>query len=334
MLTISDWRDVGPEAAMAMVDAEAERWRIELAWHVRDAWKSIESARVAGTLRGLVASNAAGETVGWTCFMLHHRSLQVAMLVATSPAVTAALIDGIATTREFESAALCAVCVRDGAPGLDAALAQRGFATVTYRYMQRPLGRRGAAREGLFGQAAAGQLGIGVTGRAWRLDDLDETVALCSSAYPDTRQDIRAFAPLGSEEEWRDYIMSLVMGPGCGLLVSAASLVAEGPDGGLDGVLLTTDLGVGTGHIAQVAVDPHRQGTGIGSALVVRAVGVLEELGFSRATLLVSAENFRAGRVYERLGFDDRSSFVVAVNPQPRRFSRLALASGGASTRL
>ena len=52
-----------------------------------------------------------------------------------------------------------------------------------------------------------------------------------------------------------------------------------------------------------------------------------------RATLLVSAANSRALALYETEGFQPRASFVAARRYQPRRFTSVALATGGVSTR-
>jgi ribosomal protein S18 acetylase RimI-like enzyme len=88
---------------------------------------------------------------------------------------------------------------------------------------------------------------------------------------------------------------------------------------------------MGTGHIAQVAVDPGMQGRGVGARLVTGAMAAFAAGGFSRVTLLVSEENHRAVGLYTGLGFRNRASFVVALNRQPRRLSRVAPAVGGAN---
>ena len=322
MFTIQDWRSANAKLVAAALHTETGRWRSDFAWDVTTTWQSIEPARTAGTLPGFVATDYAGRVVGWTCFLLHHGALQVAVFTAEAPEVTDRLMDAVLTSPEASAADLHVVCVRDSAPALRLALARRGFDTVTYRYL--------AAKPTATAPTASGDA---VAPREWRTGDIDALADLCARAYPDTRE-VRAFAPLGTDAEWRDYVLGLVAGPGCGRLVPAATFVAEGRTrDSMDGAIVATDLGLGTGHIAQVVVDRAAEGRGLGTALVCRALSACHAQGFDRVTLLVSAANARAGRLYSRLGFRNRAAFVVAVNRQPRRFSSVALATGGVSTR-
>ena len=144
-------------------------------------------------------------------------------------------------------------------------------------------------------------------------------VRLCQHAYTDSRE-VRAFAPQGTVGEWHDYVGGLLTGPGCGRFDQEASVVV-GDDHQLSAALIATDLGEDTGHIAQVVVDPTVQHHRIGTTMVRHAAEVFDERGYARLTLLVSEANDRAVRLYDRLGFRNRSSFVVAVNRQPERFS-------------
>jgi ribosomal protein S18 acetylase RimI-like enzyme len=317
MIAIDDWRLAGAAHVAEAVDREASAWRQDLGWDVREAWMAIEPARQSGRLSGFVARDAGRRLAGWTCLLQHQGTLQVALLSADTPAVTAALVDAVLSSPQAETAAMHAVCVRDAAPGVREVLAAQGFDVVTYRYL--------SAKARSFPSA-------GIQARTWRADDLDPVVQLLRRAYPD-RTEVRAFAPRGSEDEWSDYVAGLVAGPGCGRMAPSASFVAPGAGGRLDAAILCTALGPGTGHIAQVAVDPSARGRGMGTALVQQAVHALAARAFTDVTLLVSDANPRAARIYARLGFRDRSAFVVAVNRQPRRLTSVALATGGASTR-
>jgi ribosomal protein S18 acetylase RimI-like enzyme len=257
--------------------------------------------------------------LGWTCFLVHHHALQVAVFTAASAIVTERLLDAILATSDAASARAHVVCVRDAAPDLRVALGRRGFDALNYRYLSvKPMFRAAEASPG----------------REWRQDDFEPLARLCARAYPGDA-DVRAFAPLGTEAEWRDYVFGLLAGPGCGTLVPSATFVVDAPSRGeLAAAIITTDLGLGTGHIAQVAVDPDARRLGLGTELVGRALGELALHGYRRATLLVSAANAPAMRLYSRLGFRNRAAFVVGVNRQPRRLTSVALATGGASTRL
>lgn len=323
MFTLIDWRTASASTVATAIAAEAERWRVEFAWSVDDAWQSIEPARVAGRLPGVMAIDAAGRVVGWTCFLTHHGSLQIAVLMSRSAEVTEALVDAVITSPEADAAEVHAVCVRDGAPSLRTALAHRGFSVETYRYLT---ARPHAVVESA-DRLSTGR-GPSVDLRSWQISDIEPMVRLCRAAYADPRE-VRAFAPQGSEHEWRDYVGGLLAGPGCGRLVPAASVVVPGGDAdGIQAALIATDLGENTAHIAQIAVDPAARRCGIGTAMVRHAADVFDTQGVARVTLLVSEANTRAVRLYDQLGFRNRSSFVVAVNRQPRRFARRTSVAG------
>jgi ribosomal protein S18 acetylase RimI-like enzyme len=323
MITIADWQSANARFIDAAIAAEAARWRRAFHWDVADAWQSIQPARASGALPGFVAHDAAGDLAGWTCFMPHHGTLQVAVLTATTPATTTALVDAILGAPDMRSAQACSICVPDGPPLIAGTLVSRGFEVVPYAYMTLELDgfRRGTSNSARESGAARGPIDR-VPTRAFRAADFASLVTLLERAYPD-RRDVRAFAPLGSHQEWADYAGSLITGPGCGRLVADASRMLTGstPDH-LAAAVLATDLGLGTGHIAQIAVDPRCEGRGLGSALVRQAVGVFAERGFQRVTLLVSAANARAQALYSRFGFRERGAFVVAVNRAPRQRGR------------
>jgi ribosomal protein S18 acetylase RimI-like enzyme len=349
MFHLERWEGVAAGTIAPAMEREARIWRAELGWDVRESWQAIEPARISGRLPGFIARHQSGDLAGFTCFLVHHRTLQVALLAAETPAAASLLVEGILSSAEAQSAETCAVCVRDAAPGLRDLLSGHGFDAVTYRYLEmRPglLNDRGDPVSSFArllndrGDPVSSPArflddrGDPISFRHWRADDLDPVIRLLQRAYPDG-QEVRAFAPNGTAEEWADYVTGLVIGPGCGRMSRAASFVLSGPDAGeVEAAVLATELGPGTGHIAQVAVDPTARRRGVGTALLVRTIEAFAAAGCERVTLLVSEANQRAAAIYERLGFRDSAAFVVAVNRQPRRLTSVALMTGGASTRL
>jgi len=328
---LRDWRLLAPETVARALAREADVWRDCFKWNVSEAWTSIEPARVAGRLPGWVALDRDHGILGWTCFLLHHTALQVPIFCASSALVTRALVEAILASPEAESADVFAFCVRHGVPDLGRVLRDQGFDTAAYRYLiAEPL--HTSRPDAVAAPAAAGPQEPAPGARLWRFDDVDALVRLCARAYADP-DEIRAFAPRGTYGEWRDYVAGLLAGPGCGALVPSASLVIPNSRGGLDAALLATDLGEGTGHIAQVAVDPGARGRGLATGLVQQAKRILASSGFARVTLLVSSANERAARIYDRSSFRDQGAFLVAVNRHPRRLTNFALAIGGTSTR-
>jgi GNAT superfamily N-acetyltransferase len=285
-------------AAAPLLDREAAVWRHELGWEVRQAWAGIEPGRAAGCLPGLLVVDDAGRPQGWACYLRHGDMLQVAMLVADKPETTEALLAGILQSDPARAARGCAVFVRDAAPGLAAALVRAGFDVGTYRYRSRPL------------ESPPGP--VVMDARAWQASDVLPMSRLCGRAYHEAI-DVRAFAPDGTAAQWLDYVRTLVNGAGCGSLLPVASLVVPGRAGGFEAGILTTDLGPGTAHIAQVVVDPDARGRGLGRALVTSAMARSAALGFGRITLLVADTNRAARGLYDSLGFETAHAFIAAT---------------------
>jgi ribosomal protein S18 acetylase RimI-like enzyme len=115
------------------------------------------------------------------------------------------------------------------------------------------------------------------------------------------------------------------------MMVPEATLVAIGPEGALEGIVVTTLVAPATAHIAQVAVDPAARGRGTGAALLQAASGAARALGARRVTLLVSESNAAARSLYARVGFTPASVFLYGQRgPAPRRLADVRPASESA----
>lgn len=297
-----DWRTCDPADIVPLVEAEIRAWRDVLSWDVAEAWSVIEPARQSGHLPGLVAVAPDGRATGWAAYLPHNGHLQVMALVSPDSATTSALIEDILDSAEARDCRSVILCVRDAASGLPDVLAAHGFAVDPYRYLMVDLD---APRATLAFE---------------RWQSHDETMAhLCAEAYRDSAG-VRAFAPGGTVPEWQQYIQTVVHGTGCGWFLPELSAVVtadrtgEGGTADLLAGLMLSDLGTGTAHIAQLAVAPAARRRGVGRRLVSAVMGESSRF-YERMSLLVSASNSSAGRLYESLGFDDRASFIVAAKP-------------------
>lgn len=302
-----DWQACAARDAIALVAAEARAWHDQLHWHVAEAWRVVEPARVAGHLPGLIACDAAGRPVGWTAFLPHEGHLQVMAVAAPDAGVAGALVDAVLASPQALSSASTILCIRAGAPRIADVLAERGFKVDTYRYMSlepTPGARRSDVMRSMPFEVWQGH---------------EEAVAdLCARAYRGSTG-VRAFAPGGTPAEWRSYVAGLVQGTGCGWFLPELSLVAPATgSSGLEAAVMLTDLGLGTVHVAQVVVDPARQGRGTGRALLERAIDGASGL-YERVTLLVASANTAAVRLYRSLGFRETADFVVAVRARAGR---------------
>ena len=195
------------------------------------------------------------------------------------------------------------------APGLSRELQQDGFATGHYRYLQCSLAADSVAARGV--GAASRRAVSAPDSRGWQLADLVPVASLLSRAYgaPD---DSRPFARKGRPEDWVEYVEQLVTTRGCGVFLPDATVIGESPHG-VDAVVLATHLGAGTAHLAQVAVEPAAQRSGRGRRILSAALSNLQAADYVRATLLVSAANSAANRLYDQLGFVEAGTFIAAV---------------------
>ncbi len=136
---------------------------------------------------------------------------------------------------------------------------------------------------------------------------------LLALAY-EGRGEAACFAPAGRMEEWEDYARRLLEGTVFGSVLLEASFTISVPgEATSQGAIVVTEVGEGTAHIAQVAVDPRVQGRGLGEALVQASLAALAACGFTRVTLLVARNNRAARRLYARLGFEPCGQLVFAA---------------------
>ncbi|GAA2450473.1 ribosomal protein S18-alanine N-acetyltransferase [Actinomadura vinacea] len=80
-------------------------------------------------------------------------------------------------------------------------------------------------------------------------------------------------------------------------------VVAEDPGGGLVGYAGLAAAG-GQADVQTIGVQPHRQGTGVGAALLTELLDEAGRRGSHEVFLEVRADNDRARHLYERFGFE------------------------------
>jgi len=138
---------------------------------------------------------------------------------------------------------------------------------------------------------------------AWNEALLDAHARTKFRAFRD-EIDAQVFACLGSLEGCRRLMREIRGKPG--FLPATTWLVACGqaPEtmqwcGTIQGVVSPG----GVGMIQNVGIVPTHRGRGLGSCLIDRALAGFRSHGLRRAGLEVTAENSRAVRLYQRLGF-------------------------------
>jgi ribosomal protein S18 acetylase RimI-like enzyme len=308
-LRIADWRSVGADRMQPLIDAEAERWARLLEWDAAAQWKAIETARQSGVAPGLVALDAAGAIAGWSHYQSRNGVLQIASFTASQESVAQAMLNELLNERTLAFAQGVSFFAFSEAPGLAAALRNKGLSVDRYWYLGREL-RRAAP-------PALPPL------RLWQPTDLPATAVLFARAY-EPRAEARPFAPGGSAAEWNEYVFRLTQGQGCGPLEADASLCMPGGPGRLSGVALVTRISEGTAHLAQLAVDPDMRKRRLGVQLMDAAFNAAARLGCRRVTLLVGGSNHRARSLYDVAGFRPMGSFLAAGTLSPRKAAPLS----------
>jgi ribosomal-protein-alanine N-acetyltransferase len=80
----------------------------------------------------------------------------------------------------------------------------------------------------------------------------------------------------------------------------------------MNAVVLVTAIGPKTAHIAQLAVHPDHRRRRLAERLVAGACELAASTGRDEITLLVGESNTAARRLYERVGFTPRATFIAA----------------------
>ncbi len=113
------------------------------------------------------------------------------------------------------------------------------------------------------------------------------------------------------------FLKNIILLPGCGHFVPAASFVLRQPGGEeLVAAVLTSEVSPGVGHTTQICVLPGYQGHGLGRMLMLTSAEALHKANFRELTLTVTSENHVAVQLYEKLGFTTIRTFTAGVWPR------------------
>jgi ribosomal protein S18 acetylase RimI-like enzyme len=296
-MIVADWRRADPATLQSCYEQEARHWRSELGWDTADTWSTIEEARLTWGLPGLIAFDGP-HVRGWTFYTREADRLEVGALVSTTADTTSLLLESVIEAGKDLTRTSCFIL--DRAPNLRPELVKRGFEVEDFIYMSRPLTRE---------PDASSLPRSTVAGDVWRDDDVDPAAALLRAAYsPDEG---RYFAPHGALAEWVRYLRNMVEQTACGILDPWSTRVVRG-DRNMNAVVLVTAIGPKTAHIAQLAVHPDHRRRRLAERLVAEACELAASTGRDEITLLVGESNTAARRLYERVGFTPRATFIAA----------------------
>jgi mycothiol synthase len=302
-----EWRDASPGEVAPLYAAERERWLSTLDWDPADALAIIEEGRVGGHVAGWIVQDDDGRPMGWTFYVLHNSSLQIGGLVAERPGAARCLLDAILDSPEATLAHNLSCFLFPDASGIASALVRQRFALRNSLYLIRSVD----AAPPIHRQAG--------DERAWKPEDLAATVRILSTAY-DGIPGAACFAPTGRREEWANYAWQLIRTRGCGRFDAALSRIVMAPGSSEPaGAVLSTWINEETIHIGQLAVMPACRRQGMAERLLESVFASASEAGARRVTLMVDAQNAPAVRLYTRLGFKERASFIYGSRAARRR---------------
>ena len=294
-MRLIDWREASPAALNDAWRDQVTRWNERLSWDSAANWAEVEIERRAGRLPGLILLDDQ-RVYGWTFFLLHRNTLQIGAFEADSSASTRTLLDAVLATGSPSVAPEGVLLFAfSAAPGLVPGLVARGFDTAPYRYLVRDVAdaRPPACT------------------MPWSIEAATQLPSLLARAYGEPEL-TRPFARQGTDAEWREYAGQLLASAACGTFDAGLSAARFAPDGHLAAAVVTTIVGPGTAHIAQVVVSPDERGKGTANALLHEVIAKCRQAGLERVSLLVSEHNPGARHLYQRAGFAETASFVSA----------------------
>jgi ribosomal protein S18 acetylase RimI-like enzyme len=110
------------------------------------------------------------------------------------------------------------------------------------------------------------------------------------------------------------FLNNIVRFPGCGTFDAASSFtVIHAASRALVGMLLCSRVREDVGHVTQVCLLPEFRQQGLARAMMATCLRSLLDRKFSELSLTVTAANYNAVQLYERLGFHTRRVFDAFV---------------------
>ncbi len=329
-LEIRDLRLYGAAELRPLLGVESEIWRRRLDWEYKGSARLLLEYLDARSLPGFVAVEQ-GEILGYV-FCVYEAHKAVIGNVFAAPRVIGDWSTADSPPRHEVERLLLeqAVTLLTHSPCVDrvetqlllhpagehgATLAAHGFQRAERLYLERML-QRAPAQASQTGSAAPDRSQAIVGGcrlRPWRDAEMQAAAQLIVAAYPD-HPDSRINDQYRSLSGAQRFLHNIVRFPGCGSFVPEASFLAvDALSGALAGMVLSSQISSGCGHITQICVAPGYRRRGLAEWLLDEAIAALEARGMERLTLTVTASNGDAIRLYQRKGFAERHRFDAAV---------------------
>ena len=318
-MRIVDLRTLTSKALEPLFAQEQAHWLEELSWDYRPSIQLIAKFLDAHSLAGCAAMDG-NEPAGYGFYVMEEgKALVGGLFVAPqhsgTPMAQRLLEKLLAQVRQAQGVErIEAQLMPFGAP-LDAIFAAAGFSLHQRNFMVLRLAET---------HAEGAPLADGLRIEPWHDGWFEPCASLIYRAYAghvdaDINDQYRSYA--GALR----FLKNIVVLPGCGVFQPRASFVvrraptdATAQAGGaidseLVGVALASCVSHAVGHTTQICVLPEYRGHAIGRRLMAASIGALRSAGFQALSLTVTAENTRAVRLYEQIGFRTIKTFSAAV---------------------
>jgi len=310
-MNIVDLRQTTVRQLEPLLLDEARHWREELHWDYRGALDLIKRFLDAHALSGCVAFEG-GAAIGYAFYVLEeHKGLIGGLYVSPQQqqeSIGRRLLDEMLFSMRAlpQLHRIEAQLMPFGGP-VDTALKEQGFRLYTRQFMLLDLAKRS---EGM------PALKPGLRLDRWNDRYMESCAKLIYLAYA-SHVDGDINDQYRSRQGALRFLKNIILLPGCGQFVPAASFVLRHPGSEeLLGAVLTSEVSPGVGHTTQLCVQPGFQGNGLGRILMQTSAEALRVQRFNELTLTVTTENHTAVHLYEQLGFRGIKSFTAGVWPR------------------
>jgi ribosomal protein S18 acetylase RimI-like enzyme len=310
-MNIVDLRQTTVRQIESLLEEEARHWREELHWDYRGALDLIKRFLDAHALAGCVAFEN-GSAVGYSFYVLEEQKGLIGGLYVSSrfPQTSIGrrlLEEMLYSMRAIPHLTRIEAQLMPFSGPVDAPLEDQGFRLYTRQFMLLDLAKFPESR-------AASSTGMRLD--RWNDRYFDPCAKLIYLAYAN-HVDGEINDQYRSHSGALKFLKNIILLPGCGQFVPAASFVLRQPGSDeLVAAVLTSEVFPGVGHTTQICVLPGFQGSGLGRMLMHTSAEALRSLKFRELTLTVTSENRTAVELYERLGFRTIKSFTAGVWPR------------------
>ncbi|HEY2461993.1 MAG TPA: GNAT family N-acetyltransferase [Candidatus Acidoferrum sp.] len=310
-MNIVDLRQMSVRQLEPLLEEEARHWRDELHWDYRGALELIKRFLEAHALCGYVAFENT-EPAGYTFYVLEEQKGLIGGLYVSARFPQAVIGRRLLEEMLFsmrnipQLGRIEAQLMPFGGP-VDSPLLEQGFHLYTRQFMLLDLAKNPDTHAG----AAAGM-------RLERWNDryFEPCAKLIYLAYAN-HVDGEINDQYRSRAGALKFLKNIILLPGCGQFIPAASFVLRQPGSDeLVAAVLTSEVSPGVGHTTQICVLPGYQGHGLGRTLMNASSEALRSMKFRELTLTVTSDNHTAVHLYEQLGFTTIRTFTAGVWPR------------------